>query len=445
MESESSSMNELHLTTLDPAHFHAALVQKEAIAGVVSRVHVYAPLGPDLLAHLQRLIGFNSRGVSPTSWQAEVHAGPDYLERFAAERPGDLVVLAGRNRRKIEYLEAAVAAGVHVLADKPWIIRHADFPRLVRLLEEVERRNLVVFDIMTERHEITSILQRELVQDTEVFGGVCAGSEREPAVYMESVHFLKKSVAGAPLRRPAWFFDTAEQGEGLTDVGTHLVDLVPWLLWPGQRISYEHDGEITSGRRWPTIITLEQFEAITGERVFPSSLQASLRSGKLEYMCNNFLAYRLRGVHVALNILWDVEAKEGGDTHRAILQGQRSRLEIRQGKEENWRAELYVMPQQPADATPLASALRHRVERLQARFPGLALAPRDGGWQLLIPDAFRVGHEAHFAEVTHEFLRYVRREEVLPAWENPNLLAKYWVTTRGAATCASRPVVSASS
>jgi hypothetical protein len=42
-------MNEVKLITLDPGHFHAALIQKEMYAGVSSRVHVYAPLGPDLM------------------------------------------------------------------------------------------------------------------------------------------------------------------------------------------------------------------------------------------------------------------------------------------------------------------------------------------------------------------------------------------------------------
>ena len=70
------------------------------------------------------------------------------------------------------------------------------------------------------------------------FGEIVAGTEAEPGVYMESVHHLMKTVAGAPNIRPAWFFDTAEQGEGLNDIGTHLVDLVQWTLFPGRAIDY---------------------------------------------------------------------------------------------------------------------------------------------------------------------------------------------------------------
>jgi len=123
-----------------------------------------------------------------------------------------------------------------VLADKPWIIRSADLPALEAALATSARTGLVAYDIMTERYEITSILQRDLVNNADIFGSVVPGTLDEPGVFLESVHHLMKSVAGVPLRRPAWFFDTTQQGEGLTDVGTHLVDLVPWMLFPNQAL-----------------------------------------------------------------------------------------------------------------------------------------------------------------------------------------------------------------
>ncbi len=64
---------------------------------------------------------------------------------------------------------------------------------------------------------------------------------------MESVHYLMKVVAGAPNIRPPWFFDTAEQGEGFNDIGTHLVDLVQWTLFPDQAIDYRTDVERARG------------------------------------------------------------------------------------------------------------------------------------------------------------------------------------------------------
>ena len=57
------AMQEIRFITLNPGHFHAALVQKEMYEAVAPRVHVFAPLGPDLVAHLGRIAGFNTRSV----------------------------------------------------------------------------------------------------------------------------------------------------------------------------------------------------------------------------------------------------------------------------------------------------------------------------------------------------------------------------------------------
>ena len=43
------------LVTLDPGHFHAALVQKSMYDDVDSVVHVYAPEGNDVQLHLDRI------------------------------------------------------------------------------------------------------------------------------------------------------------------------------------------------------------------------------------------------------------------------------------------------------------------------------------------------------------------------------------------------------
>jgi len=58
----------------------------------------------------------------------------------------------------------------------------------------------------------------------------------------------------------------------------------------------------------------------------------------------------------------------------------------------------------------------------------------------VIPDALRVGHEAHFAQVTTRFLSYLRDRTKLPAWERPNMIAKYTVTTLGTEMSRDKPV-----
>jgi len=430
----------VRLLTLDPGHFHAALIQKEMLPGILKVAGVYAAPGPDLDAHLERIRRFNSREVDPTSWVLEVHSGPDFFEEMLRERPGSIVVISGRNRGKIGRIHACVERGFHVLADKPWIIEPEDLPELEAVIDAAARRGVVVHDAMTQRYEITCILQKALVDDAGVFGSPLMGTDEEPAVYLESLHHLLKLVAGAPNLRPAWFFDTREQGERLTDVGTHLVDLVQWTLYPDEALDWRSDVAVESGSRWPTLISEQDFRRVTGEPGFPRGLSRFVRDGKLEYYCNNAVSYTVRGIHVKLVIRWDFEAPPGaGDTELAVYRGSRSRVEIRQGKEEGHVPEVLVIPNDPAGRAEVARALEMAVGRLRVTCPGLAVEDRGPCLRLAIPPEYRVGHEAHFALLTQRFLEYAGRPGSLPSREGANMLAKYRVTTRGVELARKRP------
>src|SRR6188768_1132858 len=108
---QSGTTPDVRLMTLDPGHFHAALIQKEMYPGVAPRVDVYAPLGPDLYEHLKRIDAFNRRAASPTTWTVDVHASADAFERMLRDRPGNVVVFSGRNGSKIDRIAASVKAG----------------------------------------------------------------------------------------------------------------------------------------------------------------------------------------------------------------------------------------------------------------------------------------------------------------------------------------------
>jgi predicted dehydrogenase len=422
---------DVRLITYDPGHFHAALIQKEMYTDVSPRVHVYAPLGPDLLSHLGRIDAFNSRAEQPTAWDLEVHTSTDPLARLVAERPGNVVVLSGRNCGKIDAILAALEAGLHVLADKPWVIRVEDLPRLRTALDLAGKKGLVALDIMTERHEVTTQLQRELIHDPEVFGQIDPGSEDRPSVFMESEHFLLKSVAGVPIRRPAWFFDVEQAGEGLADVGTHLVDLVPWVLFPGEGIGID---EIRMGKasRVPTMLSKAEFQKVTGEVDYPACLAPYVISAQLLYYCNSTVSYSLRGIHVWLNVSWSFEAGPGiGDRHLARFRGTLSQVEVRQGPAEHFRPEVYVVPRDFVDLLALKAAVQRRAELLQDRYPGVSVEEVEDKLRLVIPDPLRVGHEAHFAQVARQFLGYLDDPSTLPIWEKANMLAKYHITTHG--------------
>ncbi len=432
IKNQGKAMSDVRIMTLDPGHFHAALVQKEMYPGVSPKVHVYAPLGFDLTEHLNRIARFNLRGDNPTGWELEIHTGADFMERMLLERPGNAVVISGRNQGKIDRIKASVEKGLNVLVDKPWIIDAGDFSKLESALNTAVAKKLIAYDIMTERYEITTILQKELIQMADVFGQMSKGTVQEPAVYIESLHHILKLVAGAPNIRPAWFFDVKQQGEGVADVGTHIVDLVQWMLYPEQPIDYRADVKILSAKRWPTVMSIDQFKRVTNEPRFPDYLARNVKGDHLDYYCNGSMTYALRGVHAKIDVIWNYEAPAGGgDTHVAIFKGTKSRLEIRQGLAEKWRPELFVIPNNSSDKAEILAALKRKVAALQTKYPGVGIEDRGERILVTIPDRFRDGHEAHFAEVTRRFLDYLRNPAAMPAWEKANMLAKYYTTTKG--------------
>jgi predicted dehydrogenase len=422
--------HKIKLITLDPGHFHAALVQKSMYKDVDSLVHVYAPAGPDVQLHLGRINGYNNRSENPTSWREEVYKGDDYLEKLLEERKGNVVVMAGNNRKKTEYITKTVAAGFNVLADKPMAIDRPGFELLKEAFVTAAKNNVLLYDIMTERYEISTMLQREFSMLPAVFGQLEKGSPENPAVTKESVHHFYKYVSGSILTRPPWFMDVSQQGEGIVDVTTHLVDLIQWECFPEQVINYEKDIELVNVRRWTTDMTQSQFNAVTKLNGFPAYLQNAVANDTvLKIYSNGEINYKLKGVHAKVSVVWAYKAPEGaGDTHYSIMRGTRANLIIRQGADQNFKPALYIEPVNNTDAS-YGKALLQNIKLVQAKYPGIELKKTAAGWEVIIPEKYKEGHEAHFGRVAEKFLQYLK-DGKLPHWEVPNMIAKYYTTTR---------------
>jgi hypothetical protein len=158
-----------------------------------------------------------------------------------------------------------------------------------------------------------------------------------------------------------------------------------------------------------------------------------VKNGSLEYFANTLVTYKVKGIHTKLNVIWDWEAPAGGgDTHFAFYKGTKARVEVRQGKSDKWRSELYVVPADPGKKLQITAAVGKRLSALADRYPGLTLEERPSEIHVVIPDKFRTTHEEHFGEVARRFFGFLKNPRSLPAWEKPNMLAKYWVTTKGA-------------
>ncbi len=423
----------MKLTVLDPGHFHAALLQKTMYANVDSVVHVYAPPGPDLDDYLHKIATYNARSDNPTRWRLRTYAAPDFLDRFIADQAGNIAIIAGNNLRKTEYLSRAVAAGFHVLADKPMAIDTKGFQALERAFADARERGVLLYDIMTERHEITTLLQKEFSRILSVFGELLQGTAQDPAVTKESVHHFSKLVSGAPVKRPPWFFDVAQQGEGLVDITTHLVDLVQWECFSDQIIDYRKDIRIGSVRRWPTEISSQQFAQVTQVTQltsYPAFLHKDLQAnGSLHVYANGEINYAINGVHAKVSVRWNFESADGaGDTHFSVMRGSRANLVIRQGEAEKFQPVLYIEPTANGDLVAFQAALDRALEGVQRKFPGVTAQRTNGGWRVHVPASYHVGHEAHFGQVVERFLAHVQRGS-LPVWELPNMLAKYSTTT----------------
>jgi predicted dehydrogenase len=424
------------LVVLEPGHFHAALTLRERHPRVSDEVTVYVAAGPgdgdegrEAGEFLALVEAFNRRPQRPTTWKPVVRAGPDPLARLLAERPGDVVILAGKNDRKMALVRALHAAGLHVLADKPWITRPAAVADVRHVLAGGPR----VMEIMTGRHASASRVAERLVRETEIFGEF--DTRAGPAIRLASVHHLEKWVNGAPLRRPPWFFDVRVQGDGLADIPTHLVDQAQRFLAGREAVPTEI--ELRSARRWSTPVPRALFSRVTGLSDFPPDLRDDQRGDALDYAANAELTIRLGGVEAHLATRWKLtEPPGGGDAHHAIVLGTESRVRIEQGPETAFRRRLFVEPR--AERSRVGAALARAIVVWQSDYPGLTAVASPDGYEIEVPVGPGSSHEGQFPLVLDEFLRALDGG-AWPARRAAETLAKYELIARALASADAAP------
>jgi predicted dehydrogenase len=419
----------IKLITVDPGHFHAALVQKSMYPEINPNVHVYAKEGTDLQLHLDRVSGYNNRKDNPTQWEEKVYTGEDFFQKMLKEKKGNLIILAGNNQLKTDYILSAVKNGLNVLSDKPMAIDQAGFEKLKEAFEKAKQNKVQLYDIMTERFEITTQLQRAFSMDPTVFGTLDKGSPTDPAVTKISVHHFYKFVSGNVLTRPTWYFDDQQQGAGIVDVTTHLVDLIQWGCFPEKIINYKKDIQILDAKEWKTSVTQEEFKTVTKSKEIPSFLQPSIDpQGNILVNSNGEFSFAINGIHAKVSVIWNYKAPDGaGDTHYSLMRGSKASLIIKQGKEENYKPTLYI---EQRDSDPVfEEKLKSSIENINKQFPGIALLKNNAGWQIIVPEKYNDGHEAHFAQVMKKYIEYLNQKN-MPDWEIPNMLSKYYITTQ---------------
>jgi predicted dehydrogenase len=420
------------LVFLEPGHFHAALTLRERHPLVRDDIAVYARPGPgdtdggrEVGEFLALVEAFNRRPEGPTRWRAEVRAGDEPLERLLRERPGDVVILAGRNDRKMALARRLHDAGFSVLADKPWITTAAALADVRHVLGG----GAPVMEMMTGRHAATSRVAERLVGDPEIFGTFQADGGG-PGIRLDSVHHLEKRVNGAPLRRPPWYFDVRVQGDGLADIPTHLVDQAQRLL-AGHGAADDRRCELLSARRWATPVPRALFARVTGLPDFPPDLGAAVSGDVLAYLANAELSFRLRGVEVHLATRWDLtEPPGGGDAHTAEVTGSQSRVRLEQGPRTGFRRRLVVEPR--GNGARVRAALDRAMAAWQPDYPGLSLSDTPDGFEITVPALPGTAHESQFPLVLDELLQTIARKD-WPDARAADTLAKYDLLARALA------------
>jgi len=430
------------LAFLEPGHFHATLTLRDANPRVWPEIFVYATAGPELDDFLALVDRFNRRAARPTRWRLRVQVCDDPLARLLAERPGDLVVLAGRNGGKAAVIRRLHEAGLHVLADKPWLVQPGDLADIRASLGGAP----IVREMMTGRRDAVGRLVKRLVADPALFGGFAHAEGA--AIEQESVHHFEKQVDGAPLRRPWWYFDSRVQGSGAVDIPTHLVDQAQWLLdtgheragagpapRPAEREPAGPAPALLAARGWSTRVPLEVFARVSGAPGVPADLRAAVEGDALRVFCNAELTYVLAGLTARAAARWEISTPPGGgDTSRVVLHGRAALIRVEQSAATGFRRRVTV--ESRSDAAATARALVAALAVASAETPGAAAKPRELGLhEIVIPPGLDPGHEAHFAELLDEMLDWIDAGH-FPAAIAGRTLAKYALLADAAAATA---------
>jgi predicted dehydrogenase len=174
--------------------------------GFARRYHV-----PTLLADPGiRLIGIFDPLPTPPVRELAERAGARLVSRLEELPDADAALVTTPHMLHAEHADHALAQGWATMVDKPFVMKGEDARRLVSATATKKLRNAVAFN---RRLDAGCLRAREIVRA----GGI--GAVR----YVQTVQ-LGYEKAG-------WFLDPALGGGGAyTGRGTHMADIVPWLV-----------------------------------------------------------------------------------------------------------------------------------------------------------------------------------------------------------------------
>lgn len=390
---------------LEPEHFHAALLFNRPNRRLSAEVHVYTRGGDGSAQFCDLLTRFNEAHDSATDWRLHVHRSLQPLEALLESPHGDFAVLAGRNDVKLERIAALHAAGIAVLADKPWLVDVQCLPLLERICSSAP----LAMDMMTSRHDPLARLRRRIVRSSSLFGDLETNDSEGPAIEIGSSHHLVKRVNGEPLRRPPWYYDIRVQGDGITDIQAHMIDQVQWLTDRGEPRRLEDDVQLDSTRRWVTEVPLALYRESTGEEAFAAALVDSVVGDVLALNANGRIDFEMSGISARTHAEWrQREPEGGGDLHHSIVRGRRADVILRQSAGTQFQPKLLYRPRH---ANELQQLLDEALIAWQEDFPAIRTVPSKSGIEVQVDDSRALAHESHFAPLMDTFLGHLEGGE----------------------------------
>ncbi|HZL36273.1 MAG TPA: Gfo/Idh/MocA family oxidoreductase [Tepidisphaeraceae bacterium] len=192
------------------------------------------------------IIGFGRIGAEHAAWLASAHnarataaADPtsaraalarqrglrihDTADALLADPAIDAVLISTPTAMHFEHASAAIAAGKHVMVEKPVTL---DLPQARTLARAARQRNVTLSVFHNRRWDIDYLTVRAAIA-SGAFGKV---------INIESRLGQFASCVGPAAReyRPQWRNEAAFGGGGLYDWGSHFLDQMAQLMYPAQ-------------------------------------------------------------------------------------------------------------------------------------------------------------------------------------------------------------------
>ena len=153
-------------------------------------------------------------------------------------------------------------------------------------------------------------------------------------------------VNGAPLIRPAWYYDVGVQGDGLVDIQSHMTDQMQWLigetLAQGPHFNFDKDVTALDAKRWGTSVSLELFEEHWHVRV-PGGRYEARNTGCSRPSVQQRDSISIGGVPVLQRAEWGQKEPIGsGDIHSVRIRGTKAEIVLEHGEHTGYEMQLHL-------------------------------------------------------------------------------------------------------